>query len=296
MFLAERGGGQMANDFRNIERKITLKIVVVIYNKKFSESCSLVSLLKQNFLNSHFQIEPILYVFDNSKIVKVTNDEISKLNEKYLVNFLHDSRNRPLSEIYSLVFKSANNGEYILLLDDDTNLPSDFILNFGFQSLNLSESDIVFAPKVIVSSKVISPYRSYFVFSRPVNVSTVGINGRLSAINSGVIIRKSDKLDNFVYPKYSTFYGTDTVLFDYFNDRGYKIFVLDVLIEHDLSFHPSSDKDVYLNSLSKVVAFWREHYREDKFRSFLLDFYLLFLSVRVSLRYRELLNLFKYVK
>lgn len=240
----------MSNKSCNSENLAKLRIVVVVYNKTFDESSSLIALQKQQFSTKFFYEKPLLFIYDNSPVSKISNDDIVKLSEKYSIEFFCNDGNRPLSDIYASAFKLSDIGEYILLLDDDTNLPLDYISGFYIQSLSDTTPSVVFVPKVNVAGSLISPYRRFFVFSKPINNAFYGINGRISAINSGIIIKKSDKLDDFNYPQYATFYGTDTVLFDFFNHVGYKVFVLAVTIEHDLSFHPSQQ----LRNISEIFA------------------------------------------
>ncbi|MDH0447937.1 hypothetical protein [Shewanella sp. GD04112] len=276
---------------------INLTVVVVIYNKNFFESSTLTSLLRQNFGREQGECNLVLNLFDNSSDPCISEDELRLLKNMFSVNYKHDNRNLPLSEIYSSQFKDVINGHYILILDDDTDLPCNFIANFFNDAIkNLLEPNIVFLPKVNVSGNLISPYKSYFVFSRPINSYTSGRARGLSAINSGIIIKKSELLDSFSYPMYSSFYGTDTVLFDYFNKNNYNFWVMDLFLEHDLSFHPSSDKKIYLSSLSKVINFWVDHYSKSNFKSMLLRVYIFLLSLKLSLKYKEFINLFKYFK
>lgn len=266
-----------------------IKIVVVLFEKKLHESLSLSSLLKQENL-SCLNID--LNIYDNSPDACLSDDDIQELSKKYLVSYKHTPENIPLSRIYGEEFSHYQDADYILLLDDDSKLPENYLCFFYSQQKSKGR-EAVYVPKISVHNKLLSPYRSYFVFSNPIEYSFSGANNRLTAINSGVFVPLSYEQTLFKYPKYCQFYGTDSVLFEYFHKKSIDIYVLDAYIEHDLSFHPNSDEKTYLKSLNNVIRFWRAHYKKTVFWNVLLKVYMLFLSVKLSIKFRKIINLFK---
>ncbi|UAL42639.1 hypothetical protein K8B83_17685 [Shewanella inventionis] len=268
---------------------MNIKIVVVLFNKKLNESKTLVTLTSQ--VQAVLEKKHQLNIYDNSKLPCLNSSDLKLLESNYYVNYKHNKNNLPLSTIYKEQFDLLSSDEYLLLLDDDSKLPDDYISNFISTRKTLSSlSGIVFVPKVITHSSLISPYKSFFVFSKPYNSN--GFSEKVFAMNSGIFIPKFNDLNLFVYPEYAKFYGTDTVLFEFLHFRKVKIYVLDSYIQHDLSFHPDNDKVQYLSSLVKVICFWREHYSFGLISQFFFKVYLFMLSIKLSIKYKTLINLF----
>jgi hypothetical protein len=266
-----------------------IHITVVLFNKKLNESNTLISLISQD--QSLFDSKYNLTIYDNSQYPCLSVLELSELERFYEIDYKHNMSNEPLSIIYKEQFDLLLEEEYLLILDDDSKLPNNYIVNFIETRSNLlNVGKVVFVPKVITHMSLISPYNSFFVFSRPLNAN--GFHGNIFAINSGVFIPKLDELQIFRYPEYAKFYGTDTVLFEFFHKSNVNIFVLDIFIQHDLSFHPKNSKEVYLSSLFKVIDFWRSHYAVGFIMPFSLNIYLFLLSVKLSFKYKSLINLF----
>ncbi|MCH7371158.1 glycosyltransferase [Aeromonas sp. MR16] len=271
------------------QKVLNLCVVVVIYNKSFFNSKTLQSLLYQKYVKDYLYIT--LNIYDNSVDAKIKTNDIIALNENFSkVNYNHDGFNHPLSVIYEREFKK-DGGDYVLLLDDDTTLPGNYFEAFFLQYKKYGDG-VVFVPRITINGKLFSPYHSWLFISKPINSNHQGQSHGISAINSGVYIPKTKKIESFKYPEYTTFYGTDTVLFEYINRENICIVTMGISVSHDLTFHPSSEIDKYMLSLSKVVCFWKAHYKKNIFSYIMLFFYLLFLTVKLSLKTRKFINLF----
>ncbi|PMG83498.1 glycosyltransferase [Vibrio breoganii] len=270
-------------------KKISLKIIVVLYNKRMGQSDSLLTLMKQD-------IDPNVVIYldihDNSPVSHITSENIQLIKNtlKCEVNYNHDPSNSGISKIYANAIKSAaqKSLDYVLMLDDDTCLPSSFIDTF-YQAKLTNKSEYIFVPKVYCNENHFSPYRARFVFTKPYDSIGLAQFNNVSAINSGTFLPVNKIILEFRYPDYCDFYGTDTVLFEYANKKNIGIFVLDTILHHDLSFHPDNTSK-YLVSLDRVIKFWRRHYARG-LSQLLLELYLILLSVKLSIKYKRVIKL-----
>ncbi|MBX9564208.1 hypothetical protein LEO78_14025 [Aeromonas hydrophila] len=269
---------------------LSLKAVIVLYNKKIADSASITSIFKQHSWMENIKLSVSIY--DNSENAMISESELLYLKTVLDVNYIHDGSNRGLNVIYESEFRNLNT-DYILLLDDDTFLPSNYLSIF-FDSHNINASNSIYVPKIYSFEKIISPYRTFLFLSKSIDNNISGVHRDIHAINSGVILPNINEIKCYQYPQYVKFYGTDSVLFDYINQLKIPIVVLDCKVNHDLSFHPLGDFDKYQKALRNVICFWREHYSSNTIHLAFLFCYLLYLSFKLSCKKRKLINLFKF--
>ncbi|MGL4336699.1 MAG: glycosyltransferase family 2 protein [Turicibacter sp.] len=268
---------------------LSIKAIIVLYNKKVSDSASIISILKQRIWKNRIKLSVSIY--DNSEKAMISERELLDLNAIVDVDYVHDGLNKGLSLIYESEFKKLKE-DYVLLLDDDTCLPHDFLLTF-INCHNKYELNSVYVPKIYSFNKLISPYRTCLFLSKTIDDNCSGVYKNIHAINSGVILPNIKCIRDYEYPPYVKFYGTDSVLFDYINKLKIPIVVLDCKVNHDLSFHPLGDFDKYQNALCSVIGFWRKHYSNNVIHISFLFCYLFYLSLKLSLKKRKVINLFK---
>lgn len=269
---------------------LSLKAIIVLYNKKIADSASITSILKQHSWEENIKFSVSIY--DNSEKAMISERELLDLKTVLDINYIHDGENRGLNVIYESEFKNLK-ADYILLLDDDTFLPSDYLSIF-FDSHNENASKSVYVPKIFSFEKLVSPYRTFLFLSKSIDNESSGIYRNIHAINSGVILPNVNEIRRYEYPQYVKFYGTDSVLFDYINQLKMPIVVLDCKVNHDLSFHPLGDFDKYQNALRNVICFWRVHYSSNIIHLAFLFCYLFYLSFKLSCKKRKVINLFKF--
>jgi hypothetical protein len=270
---------------------LKLTIIVVLYEKSRLESKTLRTIINQKNINRD-EVYLTLNIYDNTATPQLDSHDISLFNSLFQkVNYYHDGFNHPLSNIYSKELKNTQS-DYLLVLDDDTALPEQYLSKF-YTSYQKSEDEdkAVFVPKVVVNKKPFSPYHSWLFFSINASDRLAVLNLDVYAINSGIFLPVS-LLRCFDYPSYTKFYGTDTVLFEYINHRKIKIIIMDVIVCHDLSFHPEADLDRYVSSLLKVIVFWRAHYRKSLLKYLLLNVYTSYLIIKIFLKKHRFVNLF----
>ncbi|MGP6148699.1 glycosyltransferase [Priestia flexa] len=162
-----------------------ITFLIVLYNEICDNSMSLKS-LSESILVSEKKANII--IFDNSDKVDIImeNKEYCEMN-----NILYQGcgRNMGLSRAYNNVIKE-NNLQWICLLDQDTDIPSNFV-QLAYESTENNPKVMLHIPWVVSNNKIISP-----AIIKGIKVTLLKSKRKkpikyLTAINSGMIIHKS---------------------------------------------------------------------------------------------------------
>lgn len=161
--------------------------ILVVYNKDISSSST------YNFIKGYSDIQ--LIVCDNSTISNCNKEIV--LNDGHI--YISMEGNKGLSKAYNEALKcipcSAEN--YVLLLDDDTNLTDEYV-QIVFRSIE-SKKDI-YIPIVKTPNMLMSPVVSKNGCIHPIkNIDEIDTSG-ISAINSGMLIC-TDVFKDYQYPE-----------------------------------------------------------------------------------------------
>lgn len=254
-----------------------------------SESATL-STLSAQIREKNGGVRIILNIHDNSLFSCANADVFSKLSDSYEIQYVHTPENNTLREIYNNAIENLNQEDILLLLDDDTTLPTNYISSLLCDA-NVYKNVMVFSPKVIVNEKIYSPYKTYSFFSRPLNdISPGKIRSRRHAfINSGLAIRgKFFISSNFRYPEQVDFYGTDTVFSHFFNSHEKTYVLMNLTIFHDVNNHPENKcAKSYANALSKVIRFWLGYLHGISKVMYIL--YITFYMLKMTVKFRNMI-------
>jgi len=163
--------------------------VIVLYKSTLEESSTFQSLLRNVAVSSS---NLTLVVYNNSPDYWTYDFNIYKgLN---IIN-INDDLNSGVSTAYNVGFKYAklNNKEYIVLLDQDTELPVSYFDSFfkieqKYKAKNLG----LFAPKIVNINGLVSPAKFFLHTTKKIDEILEGENPLegLAVINSGLIISK----------------------------------------------------------------------------------------------------------
>lgn len=265
---------------------MNIYIQVVIYNKEMVNSATLSSLKKQkNTAIDNTTI--ILNIHDNSKNSCFDAEVISCLKKCYEVTYVHTPGNTTLRDIYNARIKELQHDDVLLLLDDDTDLPLNYIQVLQANIVEYKNVSL-FSPKVMVNGKLYSPYKSYSFISRPLNCIKPGVvePSNHAFINSGLAICGRFFIESgFRYPEKVDFYGTDTIFSHFFRKRESAYVLMDITIEHDVNNHPGNNNaENYANALSKVMRFWLSQLTGLKKIVYLLYMFLYVLKMTIKFR------------
>jgi rhamnosyltransferase len=157
-----------------------LLAVVVLYKKKPSQSISLECIEKQKHAN---EIQTLLV--DNSP--EALQEETLKTHYEYI----HQPENPGVSRSYNMAAEKAKSmgRKWLLLLDDDSSLPSDYLEQIH-ETVSQFPCYLVFAPIVSTERGVISPCRYHFHRGSELGKIETGpqtFKGK-SLVNSGLVL------------------------------------------------------------------------------------------------------------
>jgi GT2 family glycosyltransferase len=185
---------------------------------------------------SHFS----LVIYDNSP-------ESHQVPDIFPVDYVHDPANGGLAAAYNYALARAEETgyEWLLLLDQDTILSSEFLVELTACANGLRAEDKVAAivPKLMVRGTIVSPAEHFIDFLRhqfrnsvqTLDQATGVQRGRISAYNSGstLSVRVLRSIGGF--PKEFWLDYLDHAVFHALCTRGYGVYVLHAVLEHDLA-------------------------------------------------------------
>lgn len=185
-----------------------------------------------------------LLIWDNSPEPHHT-DESFALNFEQ-ATYISTPENVGLSTIYNKVIKKhLHHTEFLLLLDQDSAIPSDFFEHFSRHSSQHPEIDL-FLPTIRANGRFVSPLPYFYGWGRYWKTPRKGIQSSKfrCAINSGMMISgKYLKGDFSGYDERLRFYGTDTQFMVTYARSRNEFFIMDTTIDHDLSFFGATSKN-----------------------------------------------------
>jgi GT2 family glycosyltransferase len=202
-----------------------------------------------------------LLVYDNSPRPQTLNLSLS-----FEHRYVHDSLNGGLAAAYNCALDSDPGGEsqWLLLLDQDSTLPDDF-LEEVFKALNLigmDEGVAAVVPKILQRDRPISPALVKGGRVRPLKAPPAGISREnLTAINSGALGRKTFLAEIGGFNRQFRLDYLDHWLFSEIGRRGKKVYVTGAVVVHDLSVGNEGPVSAgrYLSILRSETLFYREY-------------------------------------
>ncbi|WPN48578.1 hypothetical protein [Pseudomonas sp. P8_241] len=266
---------------------IRLSIVVVLYKKHYARSVAIQSLLnKINACGNNLLVT--LHVWNNTP-------EYSDALEHEDVRWYSGSNNG-LSFIYNQIAKLSFDAgsDYLLVSDDDTDYEScDLISCLNVASnIQAQRNDIgVFLPKIYTGNVLISPGKRLLFLGKLLPTIAAGVHPskNLLAINSGMIVTRACYLNMpSFYDERLKFYVTDTDFFVRYQASYKYVYVLDVVIEHDLSELTSDSTERACFRYEEMIKGLKIVFEKQNLVVRLsLRFYLLFAAIKKTLIYKD---------
>ncbi|MCM4150242.1 glycosyltransferase family 2 protein [Arenibacter sp. N53] len=167
----------------------SLLIIIVIYNRALEDCESFQSVLQMTEKESDIN----LYIYDNSKLPQKIND-----TQGVSMVYNHDSNNSGVSRAYNqgAFHAQKTNKKWILLLDQDTTLPSNILKEYK-SSIDRHPDIKLFVPILLLeNNRIFSPCVYKFkrgFHPKSINVGVNSLN-QLTPVNSGMLIN----LDSFL--------------------------------------------------------------------------------------------------
>jgi GT2 family glycosyltransferase len=211
------------------ERPIDLCVVVVLYNCTINSSSTCQSILLQTF------IEP------NDTFIIYDNSPSSNLGSPTPKGWeiVADPSNGGLFSAYSFAVSRAKSKgcPWVLLLDQDTELPEDFLVTVHEDLLRMqTETDVVaIIPTVMAGNRQVSPMLPRLGREIPFDRRSIVETSWLWAINSGTCLRIDfiESIGGFSSAFWLDF--LDHWLFKMINNSQKRVFVSKQVLQHELS-------------------------------------------------------------
>jgi GT2 family glycosyltransferase len=236
-------------------------IVIVLYRTKLHEAATINSLL------SFSSIELNILVYDNSPEGQCdgTNFKLGNLN----ITYVHDKSNPGISHAYNYALRNAyaEGFNWLLLLDQDTNLTRSYMEEVSTLNLSLLSNDVVCVipyVKSIKSNAIICPSEfSFGGFCHPVNLSPGIINKSITGINSGTILNVGFMLS---IDGFSLDFKLDMLDHWYFREifrRKKSVLLLESTIYQNFSFSSDFERNFQI-SRYQTLLYSEAKYLEDE--------------------------------
>lgn len=171
--------------------KTNILPVIVLYNTKLEDSDTY-NTLKASIDASLLSGSIGIVVYDNSAIPQTVKTNVSSD-----ILYFHDVKNGGVSKAYNYALDVAlqRGCEWLLLLDQDSELPLNFIDNCLSDIISLYDKSSIVAivPTVYCGSKLISPCKIGWGGKMfPISGNGVGVRkDEITAINSGALVKVS---------------------------------------------------------------------------------------------------------
>jgi GT2 family glycosyltransferase len=168
-----------------------LLIIIVTYNENYSNSKTFKTIINSFESIKDFHLD--FFIYDNSpNILPNIENQILGHNPSININYYHDNTNSGLGKAYNkgAEFAIKTKKKWLLLLDQDTELPEDILVKY-FEATSISKKIDLFAPTLFShKGDLISP--SKYKFKRGFKLSYIpkGITPLkgITPINSGILI------------------------------------------------------------------------------------------------------------
>lgn len=264
--------------------KIT--ILVCLFNKSIKTSNTIQSLLK----SVHLIDKEIVFIWDNSH--KPLDEKSIQFLKSKFVNFEynHTPENLVLSKIYnSLIDAQKNSDGYLMLCDDDSDIPELFFVRLKEQ-IKANPAINLFLPKIYSNSVMISPAKDYLIKTSLIKGLGNGLLNSefITAINSGMVISNRVFLSGFRYDERLNFYGTDNFFMYHYAKKNQDLIVLDVSIDHDLSFNGKENITNKVRIFKEIKRANRIIYSDDYFKKTVVTLNNIIVSIKLSIRFKTL--------
>jgi len=260
-----------------------LTIVICLYNKDINESATLQSLL--NFKD--FKDYSTIFIWDNSKEVINQQSFIFLNNHFKNLIYKHTPENVALSKIYNAVIDSLEEDSYLMLCDDDSDIPLSFF-EILEEQIKLNPYQDLFLPQIYSNSVLVSPAKDFLIKTALIKNLKAGTihSSNITAINSGMVISSRFFNEGFRYDERLRFYGTDNYFMNEYSKLRKDLIVLDIKFTHSLSFNDSNDVNNKLRIFKEVKRSNAIIYSDQFFKRQIVLFNNLVVACKLSLKHK----------
>lgn len=237
--------------------------ILIVYNRKVEETKTFNSLLRNRAKTPAAFKDLNLVIYDNSPEAQRPDPAAIPFEHEYV----HSAENKGLAAAYNYALgKAAETGRgWLLLLDQDSDLPDDFIGDLS-RELPLIEKDPAVSavvPKMRYKDEYFSPSKDLFGgTARPIDMEHRGVcDFKVYAIGSACAIRVSFLQSIGGFDEFYWLDFLDRWLFSVIGAKGGKVYVTDSVVDHELSilnYDKFMTEKRYANILRYETVFMRE--------------------------------------
>ncbi|WP_336966298.1 hypothetical protein [Sphingobium aquiterrae] len=263
-----------------------LLILVVVYGRPWRDSETLASLLKAGDLAGHK-----VTIWDNSPTIHQDDSLLAEFRERGAdINFVLAPDNRSLSEIYNLISEEAAHFDGLMLLDQDTALPSSFIRSLSTDMRNNADVNL-FLPIVRCGSRIVSPGSLILFKGKHWKEERRGriTSKNLACITSGMTIRSAYFAQKSLpFDQRLNFYGIDTkFMLDYAKVDSFA-YITDATLVHDSALWSPISKDEFLKRFRLLRKSSLIVFGGSPIRYFLALLYQTYCSIKYAIIYKDI--------
>jgi GT2 family glycosyltransferase len=218
--------------------------VIVLYNCELAQSQSFSSLLQILKENPECAKNFSLVLYDNSP-----QPQGHLILAGFPIHYIHDPSNGGLASAYNFALARADSEEreWLLLLDQDTALTSEFILELveATKTLHSRTEVAAIVPKLRVNGRIDSPASDFLGLLRhqflppekPMSEDVVGIQQQpLCSYNSGSTLRVTALRSIGGFPVEFWLDFMDHAIFHALFTNGYRVYVMLATLAHNSSY------------------------------------------------------------
>ncbi len=269
---------------------LNITILICLYKKSIYESNTIQCLIKSSKTIKDSKI----FIWDNSP-AKLDSESLEFLTTifKNLI-YKHTPDNTVLSKVYNSVIEDEKEpSSYLALFDDDSEIPITYFEELK-KEVELNPSINLFLPQIYSNSVLVSPAKDYFIKTSLIKQTKTGIinSNYITAINSGMVISNRVFIEGFRYDENLNFYGTDNFFMYHYTKKHKDLFILDVKINHDLSFNESKNIDNKIRIFKEIKKANKIIYSNNWSRKMIVLFNNFIVSVRLCIKYKNLAFLY----
>ncbi len=210
------------------------------------------------------------------------------LSETYdiKINIYNSIKNKGLSYIYNYVRRIYDGYKFIILLDQDTELTQNFLMQVN----NLQSRYNLYLPIVKNKNLIVSPGKFNGIKGKRIKKFKYGINPSkgFTAINSGMII--NFEYFKKIFPGYDErlkFYGIDVFFMKKYSELNDEFFLLNTELQHSSGLLDSNEnRDKKIFRIYNLIKSWEIlNYRHNIF----LWLYIFYAKCKNSIKFKTII-------
>ena len=159
-----------------------------------------------------------------------------KLPADLSITYIHRPENAGLAQAYNVALERMGDAQWLILLDHDTAITSDYLQEVAQQSQHVPQDCVALCPQVFEKTRQISPIQANQYINRHFQTLTPGLyQQRVMAINSATVFRKSFLLQLGGFNTQFPLDFLDHWLFFEIFQQQKSVYVLESKLQHELS-------------------------------------------------------------